>query len=277
MPRETGEPDASGSFGPPAGSDVAGAATTLHTADGVRLAARWWEPASATGDAVVVVHGFAARKDQPAVEAMARHLVAAGHAVLTYDSRGHGESGGLCTLGELERHDVDAAVTAAAVHADSVVLVGTSMGGVAVVNHMASATGELADGAGARGAVVVATPARWQIPRTWRGAASAVITQTGAGRAVAARRFQTRLAVRPDRGDPPVERICLVGRPVAVVHGLEDRFLPPAAATALFTAAREPRRLDLVPGMGHGFCAAALGPVESAVAWVKRTALAGTV
>ncbi|HKA84878.1 MAG TPA: alpha/beta hydrolase [Acidimicrobiales bacterium] len=256
---------------------MAAAATTLHTADGVRLAAGWWEPASATGDAVVVVHGFAARKDQPAVVDMARHLAAAGHAVLTYDSRGHGESGGLCTLGELERHDVDAAVTEAAAHADRVVVVGTSMGGVAVLNHMASAAGELANGAGARGAVVVATPARWQIPRTWRGAASVMITQTGAGRAVAARRFQTRIAVRPDRGAPPVERICLVGRPVAVVHGLADRFLPPAAATALFTAAHEPRRLDLVPGMGHGFCAAALGPVESAVAWVMRTALAGTV
>ena len=68
-----------------------------------------------------------------------------------------------------------------------------------------------------------------------------------------------------------------MARPVAVVHGLADRFLPPAAATALFTAAREPRRLDLVPGMGHGFCPAALGPVESAVAWAMRTALAGTV
>jgi len=103
-----------------------------------------------------------------------------------------------------------------------------------------------------------------------------MMTQTGAGRAVAARRFKTRLAVRPRRGDPPIERIGLVARPVAVVHGLADRFLPPAAATALFTAAHEPRRLDLVPGMGHGFCAAALGPVESAVAWVMRTALAGT-
>jgi len=253
------------------------AATTLVTADGVRLAARWWEPASGNGDAVVVVHGFAAHKDQPAVEQVAQRLVAAGHAVLTYDSRGHGESQGLCTLGELERLDVDAAVGAAAGHADRVVVVGTSMGGVAVLNHMAAATGAFAAGAGARGAVVVATPARWEIPRTWRGAASVMITQTGPGRAVAARRFQTRLAVRPGRGDPPVERICLVARPVAVVHGLADRFLPPAAATALFTAALEPRRLDLVPGMGHGFCAAALGPVESAVAWVMRTALAGTV
>ncbi len=252
-------------------------ATSLVTADGVRLAARWWEPASANGDAVVVVHGFAANKHQPAVEEVARHLMAAGHAVLTYDSRGHGESEGLCTLGELERLDVDAAVHAASGHADRVVVVGTSMGGIAVLNHMAAAAADMADGAGARGAVVVATPAGWEIPRTWRGAASVMLTQTIAGRAVAARRFQTRLAVRPDRGDPPVDCIGLVARPVAVVHGLADRFLPPAAATALFTAANEPRRLDLVPGMGHGFCAAALGPVESAVAWVMRTALAGPV
>jgi alpha-beta hydrolase superfamily lysophospholipase len=253
-----------------------GTATLLTTADGVRLAARWWEPASANGDAVVVVHGFAAGKDQPEVEQVARRLAAAGHAVLTYDSRGHGESDGLCTLGELERLDVDAAVDAAVGNADRVVVVGTSMGGVAVLNHMAESAAVLGAAAAARGAVVVATPARWQIPRTWRGAASVMITQTGAGRAVAARRFQTRLAVRPSRGDPPVERIRAVVQPVAVVHGLDDRFLPPATATALFTAAREPRRLDLVPGMGHGFCGAALGPVESAVAWVMRTALAGT-
>jgi len=277
------------------------ALTALITADGVRLAARWWAPASTTDDggpvAVVLVHGFAASKDEAAVEEVARRLSASGRPVLTYDSRGHGESGGLCTLGDLERLDVDAAVGAAAERAGAVVVVGASMGGVAVLNHMAAvASAETSNGAAGapdvpagaasaafvapmvtHGAVVVATPARWQIPRSVRGAAAAVMTQTGAGRAVAARRFQTRLAVRPRRGAPPVERIRAVAQPVAVIHGLADRFLPSTAATALFSAAPEPRRLDLVPGMGHGFCAAALDPIEAAVAWVARTALAGTV
>jgi pimeloyl-ACP methyl ester carboxylesterase len=258
------------------------ALTALLTADGVRLAARWWEPETTTDDvgqvAVVLVHGFAASKDEAAVEEVARRLSASGHPVLTYDSRGHGESHGLCTLGDLERLDVDAAVDAAAERAGAVVVVGSSVGGVAVLNHMAgAASGAFVAPTVARGAVVVATPARWQIPRTARGAAAAVITQTGAGRAVAARRFQTRLAVRPRRGAPPVERIRAVAQPVAVIHGLADRFLPSTAATALFSAAPEPRRLDLVPGMGHGFCAAALDPIEAAVAWVARTALAGTV
>jgi alpha-beta hydrolase superfamily lysophospholipase len=256
---------------------LSGDTTTLLTRDGVRLAARWWERASTSDGAVVLVHGFAASQGEAAVEQMARRLVACGHAVLTYDSRGHGQSGGLCTLGDLERLDVEAAVRAAAERAGAVVVVGTSMGGIAVLNHMAS-TDDDGDGDGAaRGAVVVATPARWQMPRTLRGAASVVLTQTGAGRAVAARRFRTRLAVRPGRGEPPVERIRLVARPVAVVHGLADRFLPPAAATALFTAAPEPRRLDLVPGMGHGFCDAALAPTEAAVTWVMQASLAGTV
>ena len=258
------------------------ALTALLTVDGVRLAARWWEPESTTDDvgpvAVVLVHGFAASKDEAAVEEVARRLSASGHPVLTYDSRGHGESGGLCTLGDLERLDVDAAVDAAAERAGAVVVVGSSVGGVAVLNHMAgAASGAFVAQTVARGAVVVATPARWQIPRTVRGAAAAVMTQTGAGRAVAASRFQTRLAVRPRRGAPPVERIRAVAQPVAVIHGLADRFLPSTAATTLFGAAPEPRRLDLVPGMGHGFCAAALDPIEAAVAWVARTALAGTV
>ncbi|HYZ97906.1 MAG TPA: alpha/beta fold hydrolase, partial [Acidimicrobiales bacterium] len=171
---------------------------------------------------------------------------------------------------------------AASDHGEQVVVVGTSMGGVAVLNYMAAAGAERGDGDqpdldGACGAVVVATPARWEIPRTWRGAASVVLTQTPPGRAMAARRFRTRLAVRPARGAPPVDRIRTVARPVAVVHGLADRFLPPAAATALFAAAREPRRLDLVPGMGHGFCTQAVPPVEAAVAWVAHAPVPGTV
>jgi pimeloyl-ACP methyl ester carboxylesterase len=271
--------------------------TTLTTADGVRLAACWTgEPAGAER-AVVLVHGFAGSKDDGAIVDLAACLTAAGYAVLTYDSRGHGASAGLCTLGELERLDVDAAVAAAAERAADVVVVGASMGGIAVLNHLAALDPSLDDppeldpqeagepvtapaemlGARVRGAVVVATPARWRVPRTWRGMLAVVATQTGAGRAVAARRFQARLAVRPIRGAPPVDRIRLVRRPIAVVHGLDDRFLPPDAATTLFGAGNEPRRLDLVPGMGHGYGAEAVGPIEAAVGWVMETSVAGTV
>jgi pimeloyl-ACP methyl ester carboxylesterase len=254
---------------------------TLHTADGVRLAAHWWPPQS-TGDgraagpsgddwddrvAVVVVHGFCGSKDEPAVQLVALSQAAAGRPVLTFDLRGHGASGGATTLGMLERLDVDAAVRAARSEAGAVVVVGASMGGVATIDHLAaeaSATGdEIADGA-----VLVGTPARWQIPRSARGVLALVLTRTPPGRAVAARRMGTRVAVRPGRGLEPRVRISAVRRPVAVVHGLADRFVPPLAAHLLHAATAEPRRLDLVPGMGHGFCAEAVGPVDAAVGWL---------
>lgn len=264
----------------------------LTTADGVRLAARWWHPASAGGEAVVVVHGFCGSKEMPDVELVALRLAAAGHRVLTFDLRGHGRSEGHTTLGFLERLDVDAAVRAARADHDMVVVVGASMGGVATIDHLASAHGAdradvaavvCLDGDGDRGrdravagvgdrvadgGVVVGTPARWQIPRSVRGVLAVALTQTRPGRSLTARRMGTRVAVRPGRGLPPMERMAAVSRPVAVVHGLDDRFVTPLAAHELFGAVAEPRLLDLVPGMGHGFCAAAADPVEAAVGWV---------
>jgi pimeloyl-ACP methyl ester carboxylesterase len=263
----------------------------LTTADGVRLAARWWHPASAGGEAVVVVHGFCGNKEMPDVELVALRLAAAGHRVLTFDLRGHGRSEGHTTLGFLERLDVDAAVRAARADHDMVVVVGASMGGVATIDHLASAHGaDVAavvgvdgDGDGghdrevaevgdrvADGGVVVGTPARWQVPRSVRGVLAVALTQTRPGRSLTARRMGTRVAVRPGRGLPPMERMAAVSRPVAVVHGLDDRFVTPLAAHELFGSVAEPRLLDLVPGMGHGFCAAAADPVEAAVGWVVR-------
>ena len=242
----------------------------LTTADGVRLAARWHRsaPSGSDGDGVVVVvvHGFCASQDAPDVRAVAAGLADGGHPVLTFDLRGHGRSEGECTLGWRERFDVDAAVAAARADHDVVVVVGASMGGIAVVDHLATAAGEPA-GAEADAAVTVGTPASWGVPRNLTGVMAMFATQTPPGRVLLARRTGTRVAVRPPRGAPPVERMRLVRRPVAVVHGLADRFIAPAAAHALYAAAPEPRHLDLVPGMGHGFTPAAVPAVASAVAW----------
>lgn len=251
--------------------------TVLRTVDGVRLAGRWWTPAAAshpdgaatrdghTDTAVVLVHGFGASKDDPGLALVAAYLADHGRLVLTYDSRGHGESGGMCTLGDLERLDVDVAVEAATANADHVVVLGTSMGGIAVLNHIATGTP-------ACGAVIVATPAHWQVPRSWRGVLSTMATQTGLGRAAVARWNGARVAVRPVRGQPPATQIRRAHLPVVVMHGRDDRFLSPDAARTLFAAAPPPKWLDLVPGMGHGFCTPALAPVGDAVGRVAAAA-----
>jgi pimeloyl-ACP methyl ester carboxylesterase len=248
----------------------------LTTADGVRLSARWWHPSDAVGErgeAVVVVHGFCGRKDEPAVELVAGAQAAAGRQVLTFDLRGHGASGGETTMGRREALDVDAAVAAVRAVADVVVVVGSSMGGVACIEHLTT-VGRLRAPWRADAAVLVATPARWSVPRTARGVLAMALTQTRAGRAVAARRMGTRIAVRQGRGPEPAVRLADVTRPVAVVHGLADRFIGPAAARDLYAALRGPRLLDLVAGMGHGLSDRAAAPIDAAVAWAL-TSLAG--
>jgi pimeloyl-ACP methyl ester carboxylesterase len=248
--------------------------TVLRTVDGLRLAGRWWPASHGDGaarhdgqpdTAVVLVHGFGGSKDDPGLALVAAHLADHGRLVLTYDSRGHGESGGMCTLGDLERLDVDTAVAAAADNADHVVVIGTSMGGIAVLNHIATGTP-------ACGAVIVATPAHWRVPRSWRGVLSTMATQTGLGRAAVARWNGVRVAVRPVRGQPPAAQIRNAHLPVVVMHGRNDRFLSPDAARVLFAAAPPPKWLDLVSGMGHGFCARALAPVSTAVGRVVDAA-----
>ena len=83
--------------------------STFTTHDSVELAGRRWlhERPSV---AVVLVHGFAASADDPLVVAVAETLHTRGFEVVSYDSRGHGRSSGESTLGDLERHDVAAAV-----------------------------------------------------------------------------------------------------------------------------------------------------------------------
>ena len=59
---------------------------------------------------------------------------------------------------------------------------------------------------------------------------------------------------------PNRERIGLLRAPVLIMHGEEDELVPVAHARALFDAAREPRRLKVVPGAGHNDLVQRMGP-----------------
>jgi pimeloyl-ACP methyl ester carboxylesterase len=237
---------------------------SLTTADGITLAGHLW-PASGSGDlagdvTVVVTHGFAASKNDAAVLALARALRAAGHTVITYDGRGHGESGGRCTLGDAERHDVAAAVARARELAPRVVVVGASMGAIAVLRH---AAGDQA----LEGVVSVSSPARWRVPRNGRSILAALLTQTPPGRRLAARYMRVRLARGWARPETPAILVRRISAPIAIVHGTHDRFIAPSDAPELYAAANDPRRIDLVPGMGHAFDAPGIPVICAAVQW----------
>jgi len=244
------------------------AATTLTTVDGIRLAG-YLHCVAAPRGSVVVAHGFTASATHADVEALAGALGTAGYDVVTYDARGHGNSEGQCTLGDLERHDVAAAVQATNPASGPVVLVGLSMGAIAVLRHAAEQST-----AGVRpavGVVTVSAPARWKLPRNARGVLSAGITSTPPGRAFAARRLGVRLASGRRRPAPPIDLVTQLDVPLAIVHGIDDPFLPSSNARALYDAASEPRRLDLVPGAWHAHDDAALPVITAAVDWVTAT------
>jgi len=236
---------------------------SLTTADGVSLAG-CLRAVDAPRGAVVVAHGMSASMDNGAVATTADAMEQAGFAVVTYDARGHGRSAGTCTLGELECLDVAAAVDVAGELSDAIYLVGASMGGIAVLRYAAGATG-------ISGVVAVSTPGEWELPRTARGLLAAGVTRSQLGRWAARRWLGVRLSPEWRGLDPPARLASIVEGPLAVVHGRNDRFVPAAAAHKLFAAARGPRRLDLVRGMGHAFQQRAVAPIVAALEWASAT------
>ncbi len=235
------------------------------TTDDVILSGRRWLRGDAPGAAVVLVHGFSASADDPDVSDLAEVLHADGVDVVCYDARGHGTSEGHSTLGDLERHDVAAAVEAARERSDRVVLVGASMGAIAALRY-ASTADDL------DGVVSVSCPARWRLPRNVTGVLAAGLTRTRVGRAVASRWMGVQVAPRWTNPEPPIELVPKLRAPVAFLHGAADRFVPAADATDLYEAAAEPRRLRIVPGMAHAFVPESVPAIRDAVDWALALA-----
>lgn len=235
------------------------------TSDGVRLAVERSDPAGSTDTACVVVHGFAGSRTQREVEAVRDALVEDGFRVYTFDLRGHGDSSGLCTLGDREEHDVAAVVGWAAADAERVVLVGASMGAVASLRYTASRND-------VEGVVAVSSPAEWRTPLTPRGWLSTVLTRTRPGRRFL-RREGIRVAKRWTRPEAPLDLMRNIDAPVAFVHGRADRWIHPRASLELHRVARDDRRrLDLVAEMGHAFDPTGIPAIRTAVAWVLESA-----
>ena len=221
---------------------------SLVTEDGVLLAgARLTGPADALAT-VVLAHGFVHSSRTPRIHAFA-HLLARRLHVLIPDLRGHGSSGGACTLGLEEPLDVAAAV-AAADPGLPVVTLGISLGAAAVLLHAgtpAPARRELA------GVVAISPPAwsgTWDTPgtkRVYRYACSP------AGRQVLARLLHTRIA---DQFPPvPDSRDLVAGIAPAftlIVSDPADHYFAEEHSRTLYEWAREPKELWLLPGTGHG-------------------------
>lgn len=215
----------------------------VDTLDRVRLAGTRLGVASDT--AVIVVHGFMGYRQKPQWRVLSEGL-ADRFTVLTFDLRGHGQSGGACSGGDLEALDVHAVVSYARDRGFSrVVIVGGSLGGIAVVREAALYQDIDA-------VVAISTPARWNAYANKAVRRATWLFTSPAGRVLARRVMGTRINL--DWGDPeaPVD---LVGKiapiPLLIVHGENDHFFPAEAAHELYDAAGEPKALWMLEGFGH--------------------------
>lgn len=222
-------------------------ALSITTADGIRLAGAAIEGPHDAPATLVLVHGFTHSSRTPRVYGFAHDLARHLHVVVP-DLRGHGDSGGVCTLGEKEPVDVEAAVAwARAAHPSlPVVTLGVSLGGAAALLHAG-------DRGGVAGVVAVSSPAwwgAWDTPSTRRVQRYAM---TRAGRLVAAKVLRTRMA-DVCRGVPDASGLAAAIAPAftLIVADPADHYFGVEHPRALFEWTREPKDLWLVPDTGHG-------------------------
>ncbi len=237
---------------------------TFRTSDGLELRGRWQESPDADAT-VVLVHGFSATRDDKAVCAFARGMIEEGLNALTYDARGHGASEGQCGVGTTEHLDVAAAVDHASEAGLPIVLVGVSMGAVAVLNYLAS---QVVSDTNIAGAVLVSAPSRWRMKVSPVGMLTAALTRTPPGRFIAARSLRVRVAPRWRVGEIPESVVQRIAFPLAIVHGTGDRLLAVLHGRRLHASAGGPSRLEVVKGMGHGIDDRCQSAALESIKWI---------
>jgi pimeloyl-ACP methyl ester carboxylesterase len=241
-------------------------ATTLVTDDGVPIEAIHLRHA---GDlAIVVAHGFTQSWQRPHVWRIAnRFNRMAG--VLIFDFRGHGRSGGLSTLGDREIKDLDVVVAyARQLGYQRIATVGFSMGSSIVLRH-AGLIG------GLDAVVSVSGPGRWYYRGTEAMRRVHFAAEHRLGRFVTSRWLKTRISPEGWKRVPvpPAEAAEQISPiPLLIVHGDKDHYFPPEHARQLYMAAREPKDLWLLPGMGHAEAASSQDLVDRIGGWIGRAA-----
>src|ERR1700683_705057 len=242
-------------------------ATTLVTQDGVPIDAIHLPGPKDL--AIVIAHGFTLYWQRPNVWRIANRF-SQNAGVVTFDFRGHGRSGGLSTLGDREIKDLDVAVAyARELGYQRVAAVGFSMGASIVLRH-AGLIG------GLDAVVSVSGPGRWYYRGTERMRWVHRAVEHRTGRYVTRRWLKTRVSPVGWKmiPVPPAEAAATISPiPLLIVHGDQDPYFPPEHARQLYMAAREPKELWLLPGMGHAEAATDSDLVDRIARWIDQATL----
>ncbi len=223
----------------PQATGIGGLQEVSFRSTGGTAMAGWYVP-SRNRAAVVLVHGTSA--DRAALVPETRILAHAGFGALAIDLPGQGASGGRSQWGTAERHAVSAAVAWLAergeVDAERIGGLGVSLGGLSLVQAAVSEPR-------LKAVILDCTP-------------TDVVTETrlASGRwgwlssepAVWALR---RYGDQVDALQPAEVIGTLAPRPVMIIGGEFDPWVPPSMTARLFAAANEPKVLWIVPGGHH--------------------------
>ena len=215
----------------------------LITSDGVELDALRLgrEP----GRAVVICHGFGGNKNVAGLVACAESL-AADFRVYVFDFRGHGLSGGTCTLTAREVDDLEAVLSLARDEGNRRVgILGFSMGGVVALRYAA-------ERGGLDCLVVVSVPCRWEEARAPGARFLRFLFLTAPGRGLLKSRFGVRMDPDADLPPSPADLVGRLGtQPLTIVAGADDFIFEAEQARQLHRLAGKAARLRVFDGFGH--------------------------
>ncbi|HTQ86320.1 MAG TPA: alpha/beta hydrolase [Candidatus Solibacter sp.] len=222
----------------------------VAAADGVRL--RGWkvraEPATATGDWVLLYHGVS--DNRVGMIGQAEILLRHGDSVLMMDARGHGSSEGtLVTYGWLERNDARAIVEALTEqeHPHCLFASGESMG-ASVALQSAAVEPRIE-------AVVAESAFRnlREVSYDYAGLRMSPLLGKTLFRPVAIAGLDNAEKEGGFRAEDvsPEHAVAARAFPVLLICGLEDHNIPARHTRAIFAAAIGPKQMWLVPGAGH--------------------------
>lgn len=240
------------------------ASIELTAEDGTRLNALLREhPHSDV--AFVLAPGFTNHARTSSVRAVL-DLFAEHGTAMTVDLRGQGRSGGRCTMGVDEVHDLAAATRLLRQRGyRSVVTIGFSLGAAVALRHAALSSPPDA-------VVAISAPARWWIRDTPAMRRLHWLLEQPHGRAVA-RLIGVRLG--PEWRDSPLSPIELVGRiaptPLLLVHGDADHYFSCSESEALAQASGH-GHLWIERGMAHAESSVTSELVQRVCQWVDNYA-----
>jgi dipeptidyl aminopeptidase/acylaminoacyl peptidase len=218
---------------------------TFRTPDALTLGG-WYLPCASARDLLIICHGYAMNRHE--LLDLAQALRERGHAVLLFDFRAHGSSGGVrSTIGYREAGDIIAAIDWAAAHP---ALAGLPIGVAGI--SMGAAASLLAAAREPRIAAVAADSSFAALAESATGSLRVLCHPAAVPLGPLIIRFSEILTSARIGINRPIDAIAAIApRPVLIIHDTEDHFIPVQNAFALHEAAGEPKALWVQPGRGH--------------------------